>query len=54
MPLFDRIKPISYLMAHAAGFIRTLADQPEPVIDAGRVQPAAKVNAPLRERHQAD
>ena len=32
MPLSDRIKPISYLKAHAAEIIRTLADQPEPLI----------------------
>ena len=28
----DRIKPISYLKAHAAEIIRTLADQPGPLI----------------------
>ncbi len=32
MPLSGRIKPISYLKAHAAEIIRTLADQPEPLI----------------------
>ena len=32
MPFSDRIKPISYLKAHAAEIIRTLADQPEPLI----------------------
>lgn len=32
MPLSDRIKPISYLKAHAAEIIRTLGDQPEPLI----------------------
>ena len=32
MPLSDRIKPISYLKAHAAEIIRTLADQPGPLI----------------------
>ena len=32
MPLSDRIKPISYLKAHAAEIIRTLADRPEPLI----------------------
>ena len=28
----DRIKPISYLKAHAAEIIRSLGDQPEPLI----------------------
>ena len=32
MSLSDRIKPISYLKAHAAEIIRTLGDQPEPLI----------------------
>ena len=32
MTLSDRIKPISYLKAHAAEVIRTLGDQPEPLI----------------------
>lgn len=32
MALSDRIKPISYLKAHAAEVIRTLGDQPEPLI----------------------
>ena len=91
MPLSDRIKPISYLKAHAAEIIRTLGDRPEPLIitqngeakavvqdidsyeqmqetmallkmlalgdrqiAAGRVQPAGKVVARLRDRRQAD
>ncbi len=32
MALSDRIKPISYLKAHAAEIIRTLGDQPAPLI----------------------
>ena len=32
MPLSERIKPISYLKAHAAEIIRTLEDRPEPLI----------------------
>ena len=36
MPLFDRIKPISYLMAHAAEFIRTLASGPAGARDRCR------------------
>ena len=32
MSLSDRIKPISYLKAHAAEIVRTLADRPEPLI----------------------
>ena len=32
MPLSDRIKPISYLKAHAAEVLRTLPDHPEPLI----------------------
>ena len=32
MPLSERIKPISYLKAHAAAIIRTLEDRPEPLI----------------------
>ncbi len=32
MSLSDRIKPISYLKAHAAEIIRTLGDRPEPLI----------------------
>lgn len=32
MSLSERIKPISYLKAHAAEIIRSLGDQPEPLI----------------------
>lgn len=32
MPLSDRIKPISYLKAHAAEVVRTLRDHQEPLI----------------------
>ena len=32
MSLADRIKPISYLKAHAAEIVRTLGDQREPLI----------------------
>ncbi len=32
MSLSSRIKPISYLKAHAAEIVRTLADQPGPLI----------------------
>ena len=32
MKLSDRIKPISYLKAHAAEIVRTLGDQREPLI----------------------
>ena len=32
MSLSDRIKPISYLKAHAAEIVRTLADRPAPLI----------------------
>ena len=32
MSLSERIKPISYLKAHAAEIIRTLGDRPEPLI----------------------
>ena len=91
MSLSDRIKPISYLKAHASEVIRTLKDQQGPLIvtqngeakavvqdidsyermqeciallkilalgnrqiEAGQVQPAARVIAGLRERQQAD
>ncbi|MCY3913807.1 MAG: type II toxin-antitoxin system Phd/YefM family antitoxin [Chloroflexi bacterium] len=32
MQLSDRIKPISYVKAHAAEIVRTLAERPEPLI----------------------
>ena len=32
MKLSSKIKPISYLKAHAAEIVRNLADQPEPLI----------------------
>ena len=32
MTLSSQIKPISYLKAHAAEIVRTLADRPEPLI----------------------
>ena len=32
MSLADRIKPISYLKTHAAEIIRSIGDQPEPLI----------------------
>lgn len=32
MQLSDRIKPISYVKAHAAEIVRTLAERPEPFI----------------------
>ena len=32
MKLSSQIKPISYLKAHAAEIVRTLGDQPEPLI----------------------
>ena len=32
MKLSSQIKPISYLKAHAAEIVRTLSDQPEPLI----------------------
>lgn len=32
MSLSERIKPISYLKAHAAEILRTLGDRPEPLI----------------------
>ena len=32
MSLSERIKPISYLKAHAAEIVRTLGDRPEPLI----------------------
>ena len=32
MSLSERIKPISYLNAHAAEILRTLGDRPEPLI----------------------
>ena len=32
MLLSERIEPISYLKAHAAEIVRTLADRPEPLI----------------------
>ena len=32
MKLSSQIKPISYLKAHAAEIVRTLRDQPEPLI----------------------
>lgn len=32
MSLSDRIKPISYLKAHAAEIMRSIGDQPEPLI----------------------
>ena len=32
MSLSDRIKPISYLKAHAAEILRTLGERPEPLI----------------------
>ena len=87
MSLSDRIKPISYLKAHASEVIRTLKDQPGPLIvtqngvakavvqdidsyermqasiallkmlalgnrqiEAGRVQPAERIIARLREK----
>ena len=47
MSLSDRIKPISYLKAHAAEIIRTLGDRPEPLIitQNGRSQrPSCKIS----------
>ena len=32
MKLSSKIKPISYLKAHAAEIVRNMADQPEPLI----------------------
>ena len=41
MQLSDRIKPISYVKAHAAEIVRTLNERPEPFIITQNGEPKA-------------